>query len=114
MRKIFIERDLLKDDTFLYGVTMPGYFAMCMMGTEGELRNKQFPFTNLEEISKEDLLDFGNLYIVRENSPALEYMAEVLGDQWENVIGIVVDVKKETSRDIIIPLEVVVDGLRGL
>ena len=114
MRKIFIESCLLEEETFLYGITMPGYFAMCMMGTEGELRNKQFPFTNLEEVSKEDLLDFGNLYIVRENSPALEYMAEVLGDQWENVIGITVDVEKEISRDIIIPLESIADNLRGL
>ena len=114
MRKIFIEEDLLKDETFLYGITMPGYFAMCMMGTETPLVNKQIPFTNPEEISQEDLKDFGNLYIAKEGSPILGRMAEVLGDKWEDVIGIVVNTEKETSRDIIIPLETVVDELRGL
>jgi hypothetical protein len=34
MRKIFIESCLLEEDTFLYGITMPGFFAMCMMGRE--------------------------------------------------------------------------------
>ena len=114
MRKIFIERDLLKDDTFLYGVQMPGYMAMCMMGVEGTMKNQQFQFTSPEEISPNDLKDFGNLYIVTENSPVLGYMAETLGDEWENIIGIVVDTEKETSRDIIIPLETIVDNLRGL
>ena len=109
MRKIFIEQSLLKDDTFLYGVQMPGYMAMCMMGSEGEMRNKQFPFTSPEEISKEDLKDFGNLYIIEEGSPMLDYMAEELGDSWEFVIGIAVNKEKETSRDIIIPLEEVID-----
>ena len=114
MRKIFVESCLLKDDIFLYGITMPGYMAMCMMGVEDGMRNKQFPFTSPEEISKEELKDFGNLYIVTENSPVLGYMAETLGDEWENVIGIVVDAETETSRDIIIPLETIVDSLRGL
>ena len=109
MRKIFIEQSLLKDDTFLYGVQMPGYMAMCMMGSEGEMRNKQFPFTNPEEISKEDLLYLGNLYIIEEGSPMLDYMAEELGDSWDFVIGIVVDTETETSRDIIIPLEEVIN-----
>ena len=113
MRKIFIEQSLLKDD-FLYGINMPGYFAMCMMGVEGAMKNQQFPFTSPEEISPNDLKDFGNLYIVTENSPALGYMAEILGNEWENVIGIVVDAETETSRDIIIPLETIVDNLRGL
>ena len=109
MRKIFVEQSLLKDDTFLYGVNMPGYMVMCMMGVEGEMRNKQFPFTSPEEISKEDLKDFGNLYIVEEGSPMLDYMAEELGDSWDFVIGIAVNKETETARDIIIPLEKVID-----
>ena len=108
MRKIFIEQSLLKDD-FLYGINMPGYFAMCMMGVEGAMKNQQFPFTSPEEISKEDLKDFGNLYIIEEGSPMLDYMAEELGDSWEFVIGITVNKEKETSRDIIISLEEVID-----
>jgi hypothetical protein len=114
MRKIFIESCLLEEDTFLYGVQMPGFFAMCMMGTETALSNKQVPFVNPEKISKEDLKDFGNLYIVAENSPALNYMVEVLGDMWEDVIGIVVDRETKIARDIITPLETVVNKLRGL
>ena len=109
MRKIFIEKSLLEDDTFLYGINMPGYMAMCMMGVEGAMKNQQFPFTSPEEISKEDLKDFGNLYIIEEGSPMLDYMAEELGDSWDFVIGIAVNKEKETSRDIIIPLEEVID-----
>ena len=68
MRKVFIDKNLLENETLLYGINMPGFMAMCLIGG----RSEEIKFSTPEEISEEDLKNFDNLYIVEEGNPILK------------------------------------------
>ncbi len=103
MRKIFIEKSLMEDETFLYGVQIPGYMLMCSTDT----RTVTTPFENPLEISEEDLSNFDNLYVVEKNSPLLKRMVKM--EKYDMIIGVIIDKELETSRDIITALEEIID-----
>ena len=105
MRKMFVEKSLMEDETFLYGIQIPGYMLMCST----DVKTVTTPFENPLEISKKDLSNFDNLYIVEKNSPLLKRMVKM--EKYDMIIGVVVDKELETSRDIITALEEIIDYL---
>ena len=101
MRKVFIDKNLLENETLLYGINMPGFMAMCLIGG----RSEEIKFSTPEEISEEDLKNFDNIYIVEEGNPILKKMITVNKEEWDFVIGITVDKKTNTATDIIEAIE---------
>lgn len=94
MDRIFIDQTLLEDETFLYGIQMPGFMAMCMAGRDSVV--VEFAGSNVEE--KE--ITSENLFMVNvKNKELLNKMAN--NKDWEGLIGIVVDIEREISIDII-------------
>ena len=103
MRKIFIEKSLMEDEIFLYGIQIPGYMLMCSTDT----LTVTTPFGNPLEISEVELSNFDNLYVVEKNSPLLKRMVKM--ENSDMIIGVVIDKELETSRDIITALEEIID-----
>ena len=94
MDRIFIDQTLLEEETFLYGIQMPGFMAMCLAGRDSTI--VEFEGNNIEE--KE--ITSENIFIVsRNNKELLNKMAN--NKDWEGLIGIVVDIEREISIDII-------------
>ena len=94
MDRIFIEKTLLKEETFLYGIQMPGFMAMCMAG-----RNSTIVEFEGSEIEDSELIA-ENIFMVNiNNKDLLTKMAN--NKDWEGLIGITVDKVAGTSEDII-------------
>lgn len=94
MDKVFIDKTLLKKETFLYGIQMPGFMAMCLAGRNSV--EVEFAGSNI----KEEEMTNENIFIVsRNNKELLNKMANL--KDWDELIGIVVDIEREISIDII-------------
>ena len=98
MRKIFVEKSLMEDETFLYGVQMPGFMAMCLLNAK--IKVVQFEKNNIKE---EDMND-GNMFVFdKRNKPLMRKLSKT--PKWDMLIGIAVDVEKETSIDMLDSLD---------
>ena len=94
MDKVFIDTELLAEDTFLYSIQMPGFIAMCLAGRDSTIVEFDGSDIKEEEMTNE------NIFMVNvENKELLEKMANL--KDWDMLIGIVVDKVAGTSEDII-------------
>ena len=94
MDRIFIDQTLLEEETFLYGIQMPGFMAMCLAGRDSTIVEFDGSDIKEEEMTNE------NIFMVNvENKELLEKMANL--KDWDLLIGIVVDKVAGTSEDII-------------
>lgn len=102
MDKVFIDTELLAEDTFLYSIQMPGFIVMCIAGKESVIVEFEGGDIKEEEMINE------NLFIVNvKNKELLNKMANL--KNWNMLIGITVDKVAGTSEDIVVELEKIVE-----
>ena len=102
MDRIFIDQTLLEEETFLYGIQMPGFMAMCLAGRDSTIVEFEGSDIKEEEMTNE------NLFMVNvKNKELLNKMANM--KNWNMLIGITVDKVAGTSEDIVAELEKIVE-----